>query len=48
MRSQQGAGSGMVPWAGHQNEEKVKEEILGLSSVNLPKILHSVETLQNP
>lgn len=33
MRSQGGAASGGVPWIGHQNEEKVKEEILGLSSV---------------
>lgn len=33
MRSQGGAASGGVPWTGHQNEDKVKEEILGLSSV---------------
>ncbi|XP_055314796.1 synapse-associated protein of 47 kDa isoform X4 [Sitodiplosis mosellana] len=32
IKSQQGIQSGMVPWAGHQNEEKVKEEVLGLSS----------------
>lgn len=34
IKSQQGFQSGVVPWAGHQNEEKVKEEILGLSSVS--------------
>ncbi|XP_031638234.1 synapse-associated protein of 47 kDa isoform X2 [Contarinia nasturtii] len=33
IKSQQGGiQSGVVPWAGHQNEEKVKEEIFGLSS----------------
>lgn len=28
----------MVPWIGHQNEEKVKEEVLGLSSVSVAAI----------
>lgn len=30
---QGGADAAVAPWIGHQNEEKVKEEILGLSSV---------------
>lgn len=34
IKSQQSIQSGNLPWAGHQNEEKVKEEILGLSSVS--------------
>lgn len=34
IKSQQGFQNGAVPWAGHPNEEKVKEEILGLSSVS--------------
>lgn len=34
IKSQQGIQSGIVPWLGHENEEKVKEEIFGLSSVN--------------
>lgn len=33
IKGQQSAQSGAVPWTGHQNEEKVKEEILSLSSV---------------
>lgn len=33
IKGQQSAQSGGVPWTGHQNEEKVKEEILSLSSV---------------
>lgn len=33
IRGQQGGGEGLAPWVGHQNEEKVKEEIIGLSSV---------------
>ncbi len=30
---QGGADAAVAPWIGHHNEEKVKEEILGLSSV---------------
>lgn len=30
---QGGADAAVAPWVGHQNEEKVKEEIIGLSSV---------------
>lgn len=33
IKGQQSVQSGVVPWTGHQNEEKVKEEILSLSSV---------------
>lgn len=34
IKGQQGSADAAVPpWIGHQNEEKVKEEILGLSSV---------------
>lgn len=40
IKSQQGIQSGVVPWAGHQNEEKVKEEILGLSAVNIKLKTH--------
>lgn len=31
---QGGADAAVAPWIGHQNEEKVKEEILGLSAVS--------------
>lgn len=34
IKGQQGATDGVAPWIGHQNEEKVKEEIIGLSSVS--------------
>lgn len=33
IKGQQSVQSGVVPWTGHQNEEKVKEEIISLSSV---------------
>jgi hypothetical protein len=36
IKSQQGAGgSGVCPWVGHVNEEQIKEEIMGLSAVNI-------------
>lgn len=31
---QGGIDNALAPWIGHQNEEKVKEEIVGLSSVS--------------
>lgn len=31
---QGGIDNSIPPWIGHQNEQKVKEEILGLSSVS--------------
>lgn len=34
IKGQQNAADSVVPWIGHQNEEKVKEEIIGLSSVS--------------
>lgn len=32
---QGGADAAVAPWVGHHNEEKVKEEILGLSTVRI-------------
>lgn len=40
IKGQQGsADAAVAPWIGHQNEEKVKEEILGLSSVCSLKLM---------
>jgi hypothetical protein len=42
MQSQAGqGGDGVCPWIGHQNEEKIKEEILTLSSVSVCKSILS-------
>lgn len=46
IRGQQNAADGIAPWIGHQNEEKVKEEILGLSQVSTTHYLISMVYLR--